>query len=647
MKIKAALSFSFCCVAFLPAFPQTQMFNEAFHEFSTSRLWDFEEIPIDWQMEGMLQADLNEGLNGLLEEDPAKAEASLTIVIEKDSTVWQAYYYRAAARKQLEKLGMAETDMQRALNLRGDFYEGLVELSKILHLRRETYESERAINKAIRLDRSRGAGYYLKGDVNMSQNELRHAMNNYKDCLAADSLFHNARIKLALLHAVLKNNMDDALGHLNRVLSYDSLQKSALLFRSILGREKDKKQAVKDLSNLIRVSPNHLMALYYRGIALAELGDYEGAFVDFHKVIKSTSTSDNNYQGRQTWLDKKIDLQNAGAYAVTRLYGLPEADGLKIRQGYCHILTGDYDKCITVLSNVTNASKEPVAAYLKAVAFEHKGDHLSALRHYDSALALDNALADAYKKRGIYEHELKQWDKAVQDFTEVLKIYPDGFFINRLRGVSYYRMGRFHDALADFEIYLKNDSTNKQVRGFRGMTHMKLNQRLIGYTDLAASDNLEMLNFRDMELLVESLLQAGDTTQALHSLNVILDAAPYFTEGYVQKLQIHMARSEWPNVSNHITRAMTSIRVDAAKSKRSYLLTVQALVYSRNRHTDDAVKTFSEAIRFDKKNGLAYLERGRLFLAMGKSSKAEDDFRKALALGNLQAKEIMRAMVEE
>ena len=645
MNRKIALTLSLLNIAILTGFAQTEMFTDAFNEFSTSRLWEFEEIPIDWKIEGLLQADLNEGLNNLLEEDPAKAEASFTTVIEKDSSVWQAYYYRAAARKRLKNLMPAERDMLQALKLHGDFYEGFVELSKIFHLRGQTYESERAINRALRIDRSRGAAYYLKGDINMSQNEPRNAIRNYKDCLAADTLFHNARIKLALLDAVSKRDMDAALKHLNTVLSYDSLQKTALLFRSIISLEKDKEQAVKDLTNLILVSPNNLMALYYRGIALAELGDYERSFVDFHKVIKATSMSDNSFAGHQTWLDKKIDLQNAGAYAVTRLYGLPDADGLKIREAYCHIITGEYDKSIAVVSQVTNAGKEPVAVYLKAVAFEHKGDHPAAFRHYNLAISLDNEIADAYKKRGIYEQELKQWDRSVQDFTAVLKLYPDAFFINKIRGVSYYHMNLFHNALSDFNIYLEHDSTNLEVRGYRGMAFWKTNQRLDAYLDFAASGNRGALDFEDIENLVDSLLQAADTTQALYSLDVIVEAAPYFTEGYVQKLRIHMLRNEWKAVSDHIPRAMRNLRVDVEKPKQSYLLTLQALVYSRNRHTDDAVKTLNEAIRFDKRNDFAYLERGRLFLAMGKPSKAESDFRQASALGNPQARGMLMELV--
>src|SRR5690606_35296107 len=133
---------------FFPAYAQSQLFDDAFNEFSTMRLWEFEEIPIEWKMEGTLQADLNEGLNNLLEGNTRLASESLTTVINKDSTIWQAYYYRAAARKLLKNFTSAQKDMQSAIKLHGEFYEGFVELAKNLHLRNSFNESERAINKA-------------------------------------------------------------------------------------------------------------------------------------------------------------------------------------------------------------------------------------------------------------------------------------------------------------------------------------------------------------------------------------------------------------------------------------------------------------------------------------------------------------------
>jgi tetratricopeptide (TPR) repeat protein len=645
MKIKAILTTTLCTIVFISSFAQSELFEDAFEEFSTSRLHEFEEIPIDWKMKGTVQADLNEGLNNLLENEPKLAIESLNAVIKTDSTIWQAYYYRAAARKQIRLFKSAEKDLQHALKLHGDFYEGFVELAKILYRRGMSAESERAINKAIRLDRTRGAAYYIKGDINLAQQEKRIAINSYRDCLAADSLFHDARIKLALIEGLAKKDVNTSLVHLNKVLSYDSLQKTALLFRSLVVYDKDKRQSMKDLSSVIKVSPNNLMALYYRGVVCAELGDYERAFKDFHKVIQETSVNDNQYEGQQTWLDKKIDLQNVGAYVVTRIYGQGDEDARKIRQAYCQIITGEYDKAIAVIDQTSNGKKEPVNVYLKAVAYEHKGEHLKALQHYHFSIVADNTIAEAYKKRGIYRQEMKEWDKSVEDFTAYLKFYPDTYLVNRIRGVSYYHLNRFKESLDDFNIYLKNDSTNKEVRGFRGMAYQKTNQRLNAYVDFAASGFPHLVNLKDAEKMIDSILVTKDTTHALYYLDIITEGVPYFTEGYVQKFKIHLARNEWKPIQTYARDAEMNRRPDAGPTKNAFLLTVMAMVYSRANHHESAMKSFNEAIKLDEKNDFAYLERGRLFLSLGKSSKAESDFRKAMALGNPEAKKMLKGVL--
>jgi tetratricopeptide (TPR) repeat protein len=645
MKLASFLASLLVTLPSVCGFAQNDLFSEAFTEFATSRLWEFEEIPLEWKMEGTLQADLNEGLNNLLEQNLQVAEANLTSVIARDSSIWQAYYYRAAIKKKLRQFPAAEKDIHRALKLHGDFYEGLVELAKILHFQAQTYESERAVSKAIRLDRSRGTAYYLKGDINMSQKDIQGGIHFYKACLEVDKMFHDARIKLALIDVLSTKDVSGALKHLNDVLAYDSLQKSALMFRSILGAEKQKEQSVKDLTNLLLVSPNNLLALYNRGLFSAELGNYERAFKDFHKVIEITSTSDNNFVGQQSWLDKKIDLQNVGAYIVSRLYGMSEDDRIKVRKAYCLILIGEYNKSIAALNELAHPNDDPLAVYLKAVAYEHSGSHSQAFNFYNLAISRDDQIADAYKKRAIYEQELKLWDKSVQDFSAVLKLNPSAFRINKMRGVSYYYLAMFKQSLDDFNVYLKNDSTDKETYGYRAMVYKNTNRPLQAYADFAASENHGAMNLRHIEHLVDSVLQLQDTLQALHNLDIITRNMPYFTEGYVQKFKIHVDRNEWKPVSDNIAHALRNRRTDVHKSKHSYLLTLQGLVYSQNKNNDDALKSLSQAIDFDSKNDFAYLERGRIFLSIGKASKAKGDLETASALGNKQARTMLDEMV--
>ena len=644
MRLKTFLVWMLYCTIACPAAAQTQWLESAISDFSSRQFWEYEQLAVDWKMKPTLQADFNEGLNNLLEDNAGMAETNMTAVIDKDPAAWQAYYFRAAARKKLRKLTAARGDVLKSLKLHDNFYEGLVELAKIECLRKQIAEGEQIANKAIRLDRSRCTAYYLKGDINLVQRQLRLAANNYKDCLAVDSLFHDARIKLAMLDVIEKKDMRGGLRHLNRVLQIDSLQQTALLFRSMLANEKDRRQSVKDLSTLIRLRPGDVMARYYRGVFLTDLGDYENAFNDFQHMVSKAVIGDNAFDGRQTDTDKVINVQNVGTYILRRVYGLPDGDAARVKEAFCLLIVDKYDESLTALDQVSNGTTEPSVVYLRAVAFEHKGLHPKALQYYGIALGLDKELVDAYKKRGIYRQELQQWTLSVEDFTACLKLFPDGYVVHRMRGVSYYYLKQYAEAIADYDAYLKRDSGNVEVLGQRGMAYLNSKQRLKAYVDFAASGNLQALDFTTIEQMIDSVLHRKDTAQALSYLDVFVYAVPQFTEGHLMKYKIYMARQEWETITKSIPRALLFARGNLPKPKRSYLLTVMALVHVRANRADEAIKAFNEAIKFDLKNDLAYLERGRIYLAMGKTSKAESDLKEASALGNPHARKLLASM---
>ena len=623
------------------AYGQGEMFSAAFEEFSKARIWAHEEIPVDWKMEAALQADFNEGLNNLLEDKYDIAEGAFSDVITKAPDFWQAYYFRAAARKKQYKLWEARKDIEKALDLNPASYEANVERAKILHLSGYHNDSERSINKAIRLDKSRPVAHYVHGDINLNQNQIRIATNSYRECIASDSLFHDARLMLSLLDLVAKKNPEAALKHIDRVLTYDSLQKTALLFRAILAHERDRRQCIKDLTSLLSVSPDHLIALLLRGTYLTNDGKFDQAFSDFHKVVKQTELSDNAFQGQQTWSDKKIDLQNVGAYTVRRVYGLDEEDGVKLKQAYCHIVIEEFDKAIATIESISEPKTEPLAMYLMAVAYEHKGNHGDALTYYNKALALDNDIADAHKKRGIYAQELKDWKQSIVDLTDVLRLNPESYVIYRIRGVSYYNVDEFRKAIEDYDNYLKHDSSNREIIGYRAMAYLKSNQRLKAYSDFSLAYNRGMIDFTDASRLIDSVFLAGDTTSAMAYTYQIAQYMPSFTEGWAKKFKVHLERDEWAPIERDIRIAVSNSRVDAEKSNRSFLLTVSGMVYVRNRRESDALKAFDEAIKIDKTNAMAYLERGKTLMKIGKRSKAESDFRVAHSLGSEQAKQLL------
>jgi tetratricopeptide (TPR) repeat protein len=292
---------------------------------------------------------------------------------------------------------------------------------------------------------------------------------------------------------------------------------------------------------------------------------------------------------------------------------------------------------------VKNAEKDPLCLYLIAVAYEHMGSHQKALQFYHMALKLDDDIADAHKKRGLYEQELQLWDKSIDDFTAVLRLNPDLYMIYKHRGYSYFMKNMMKETIDDMTEYLKHDSIDRDVYSIRAKAYKATNRPLESYYDFARAGNLAVLNdFDKMTSLLDSVLTAGDTAKVLLYVNGLLETAPYYSGGWAMKLKILHARKHWDAIDENIKEALMTIGSGPDMSDYAYVLTLQAVTFARKGEKDDAVKTLSEAIKVDRKNAWAYLERGKLYLEMGKASKAESDFQQASALGNGEARKLIK-----
>jgi predicted negative regulator of RcsB-dependent stress response len=629
----------------IAAFGQPQYFllPDAVQGFTRDALYEHELIQITWNMEGKIQADLNNGINDLADGRSALAIASFSSVIDQDSLLWQAYYYRAVAQNQLNKHEFAYRDLKVVIQLNPACYEGYVELAKTclrLKLLTESYE---AAKQAVQLDRLKAMPYYIQGEVFSSQYQPDKALNSYQTCLRIDTMFNTARIKLAIIELIDNKNQKAAINQLNRVLKINPTHRHALTFRSILVFDTNPQQTLQDFAILIQFNPNNLAAYYLRGLLYTNLQQYSSGFLDFQKVMKGSAISDNSFRGQRTWIDKKIDIQNIGAYALSRMYGLEDGVLNKIKEAYCHIIVGNPDRSIKLLNTIPASLRDPLLVYLKAVAYEHKGDHVNAFQLYNKAVELDNTIFDAYKKRGMYEQNMKQWDLSIQDFTTALQLIPDLLLLHKLRGISYYFNNENSKALDDLNIYLKFDSADVLALQYRGKAYSKNKQTLNSYIDLANSSALDTLNLRFMLQLVDSTLVAGDTAKAEVALASFVKAAPTFTEGYILKFKLNLAKKAWSEVEKEITKAVSNIRTDASRPDQAYLLTVQGMVFARQQLKTEALKKFNEALKLDSQNGLIYYERGKLLVTSNKTTKAIQDLKIAASLGSVAAaKELLR-----
>ena len=96
-------------------------------------------------------------------------------------------------------------------------------------------------------------------------------------------------------------------------------------------------------------------------------------------------------------------------------------------------------------------SKFPAVSYnRRGIAYDQKGEYDKAIHDYSQAIKLVTDYEAAYFNRGLaYDHN-EEHDKAIADFSEVIKLSPEDVEGHSQRGLAYYLTGEDYTALADF-----------------------------------------------------------------------------------------------------------------------------------------------------------------------------------------------------
>jgi tetratricopeptide (TPR) repeat protein len=421
-----------------------------------------------------------------------------------------------------------------------------------------------------------------------------------------------------------------------------------LIFHGLLKIE-DTKVSLRDWDRLVKISPANVPFRFMRGMLLTKADSFDLAFSDLRKVVDAAQLNSNKFEGQQSGLDKRIDIEYAGFYVVSNVYGFPDADALRLKKAYCLLFPGRYDEALKSISQIKGSSSSPLCLFLKGLVYEHKGAHQLAYHAYDSALRFDDEIIDAYKKRGIYRMELKQWNFAEFDFRQMLKINPEAYVAYRLRGLSRLNNYKYDGAIEDYTAYLEKDSTNRVVRAERGMAYQKLHLYLPSTVDLMKSENFQAIEpFQVLEFQLNQLLEAKDTTKVMWWLNQFNKYGPGYFPSRKMTLKLLVDQKRWMDVSRCADEALNQKNSLGRRPydpiDESFLLTMKSISLLQQQNEVDAIRNLNAAIDLDKKNAKAYVTRADANMRLKNKEGARADLEIAVKLGDKIAADKLKSI---
>lgn len=158
------------------------------------------------------------------------------------------------------------------------------------------------------------------------------------------------------------------------------------------------------------------------------------------------------------------------AFSVGQLAGAENAEAVRLaKEGAQAARNQDWDKAITLFRKATDLDRKNapnLAAVLqqRAVAYAGRQQFDVAMADFSEALKITPNDPSIYERRAYVEMQVRDYDKALADYSEAIKLRPNEIRYYLLRGYIYETKGDIKNSMADTDRALKIQSKNPEAQ---------------------------------------------------------------------------------------------------------------------------------------------------------------------------------------
>jgi tetratricopeptide (TPR) repeat protein len=392
-------------------------------------------------------------------------------------------------------------------------------------------------------------------------------------------------------------------------------------------------QAIADFTQAIKLHPNFAEAHNNRGIIYLTTGKYDQAIADFNQTLKL--------------LPKDKD-------AVRTLH--PNDSQLKK-------MSSDWSNLAHPV-NVVNVLVLDMDDYIvynnRGMAFLSKSDYDRAITDFNQAIKLQPDRAFAYFNRSSVYFFKKDYDHSLVDLNQVIKLQPDFALAYLKRGSTYYFKGDFDRALADINQAIKLQPNSASVYVMRGELYIKRGDFDRALADINQAIKLQPNSASLYEIRGEVYIKRGDFDRAFADISQAIKLQPNSASVYVMRGALYREKGDYDRAFADLDRAFklkpddaqnynargwtyaqkgdfdrALVDLDRAielKPDGAEIYDSRGFAYAGKHDYSRAIADYNQALKLQPDADYAYLHRGIVYRALGDRPQAIADFKKTLEL---------------
>lgn len=362
-------------------------------------------------------------------KDRQNALRVLTAAINGQPTRSEAYVKRAALLVDAQLHQQAISDMSSAIGIDSDNSRLRNTRGYFYLLIKDYAAAEKDFNKAIDLQQDYPQAYNNRGLVFIGQNQYIKALNDFQTAIK------------------LKPDYVDALNNLGFVF--------------LQMEDPDYEKAIANFTKVLELDESYMNALSNRGRAHLKIGQQDAAIADFSRAIELQPGNDQYY------------LHRSEAYRAAGQEELAKAD-------LSHVVWSQ--RLAEINRRIKNNPKNVDLWILRGRHLLEEEQISSAEKSFNNALALEPKNMVALTERVKLHVAQSQIDEAVALCTKSLEAH-DSTEVRSLRGDAYLKLGKFDEAITDYEAARRFDS--RVVQAYRQRAEARTSA---GETEMAQAD---------------------------------------------------------------------------------------------------------------------------------------------------------------
>jgi tetratricopeptide (TPR) repeat protein len=321
-----------------------------------------------------------------------------------------------------------------------------------------------------------------------------------------------------------------------------------------------------------------------------------------HYLLNNPKTS-LNYADKAIEIDKKnidaydikiksliaIDLIKEAAEMADISLDLKKTYQTLFNKGWVSFLQKDYPAAVDYFQKAISKDKTQIDAVIKLAESFFAQDNLNdALNTANDAVTMNEKSRDAYMIRAKIEHKKIEYQKAINDLSKVITLYPNDKDINdvyMLRGTYYFEFNQHMSAINDFTQIIESPKKMPEAYFKRASAYEFIHNYDAAKKDYETLKTVKLTSFDQEQLLVEAEKRLFELKREADKPEILIVTPKLRNKGEIEVLK-----------GNQIVEIEAEIK-DASTIKSLEINTNRVLVEAKN-----GKNTFIAQVKVTDKN---------------------------------------------